>query len=484
MKKEKKTVTFKTLIIRRIIFIVIFAIIASLVTTYFIFENNKKVPKQNKISASETTEKTRNHIGLIDYDNDKFDYNELKINEVAENYEGYDINYFQIDGLKNKEIQEQINRSLNYDLKTTITEAKENDKIKGYFESYNLFSSNFGNTLSISYRLSSNVYDENLEEITYEWTHNISENFDLRTGKRLQIQDLFTDDCLGSDIFNNIFYNELVKNYTQTEIDEDTWNMKITDYNDIEEEILKLIIEFNDGNDIPFYFDEQTITLPDTYSRIFFEDVLDFVAIYNNFTSTENMFDGKYEALKDVPILTKRFPYSYHQVIDEKENYYLDFTVSTLFSNSIDDKEIKDRLLKIASKKLDEDVEKIKNEIKDNSNFSIFNYGYSVQADYENEGLYLLYITKASLPISKTLYDNEYKQKIQDIFRKAPRIIGGDVYLDSNLFYQYTLSDEEQTIEDGGWTLDTEEIYMDELGNFYSSKEEALLTLTPWGTND
>lgn len=483
MKKEKKPVTFKTLLIRRIIIIIIFAIISSLVTIYFIFENNKKTLKSNNKTSQVNNKEKRNHTGLIDYDNDKFDYNELKINEVVEKYDGYDIRYFQIDGLKDKEIQEQINRSLNYDLKTKLTEAKEEGKIKDYFDFYNICSSNFGNTLSISYYMASYIYDDNSQENIYEWSENISENFDLRTGKKLQIQDLFTDDCLGSDIFNNTFYKELVRNFVKTDIDEETWNLKVVDYNNIEEEMLKLIIEFNEGKDIPFYFDEQSVTLTDNYGKIYFEDVLDFVGIYNNFKSNENIFDGNYEVLNNVPVLTKRFPYSYHQVLDEGENYYIDFTVSTLLSDSIEG-EIKDRLLKVASRRLDEDVGNIKNEVKDNSNFSIYNYGYTVQTDYENEGLYILYITKAKTQMSKILYDNEYKKKIQDIFRVAQRISGGDIYLDSNLFYPYTLSEEDHSIQDGGWDLDYEEIYMDEQGNLYTSKEEAFLTITPWGTND
>lgn len=485
MEKDKKTVTIKTLIIRRIIFIVIFTIIASLVTTYFIFENNKKTPKQNEIAnTNKIEEPKRNHVGLINFDNDTFNYNNLKIDKIDETFEDYDITYFQIDGLKNTEIQDRINRSLNYDLKTKITEAKEAGKIQGNFYIYSDVSSCFENTISIIYFLNSYIYDENINDYTYEWNEYITENYDLRTGKKIQIQDLFTDDCLGSDIFTNKFYNELVSSSTKTELDEENFTIKVTDYDDIEEKMLKIIIDFNEGKDIPFYFDEQKVILAKSSSRIFFDDVLEFVAVYNNFKSEENIFNGKYEALENVPVLTKRFPYSYHQVVEESENYYIDFTLSSLCYIDNKDSKIKDNLLKSASNYLDNDVSRIKEEIKNNSNFSIFNYGYNVSDDYDNKNLYVLSITKAEKKISKTFYDNEFKQKIQDVYRKAPRIEGGDIYLDTNLFYSYTLSENEHSIQDGGWIYDFAEIYMDEQGNIYPSKEEALRAITPWGTND
>ena len=150
MEIQQKNITLKKIIITRLIFIVIFSIIASLITYYFISEKNKNSNISESIKKNINSETIkRNHIGLIDYDNDTFNYNNLLINEIKENYEGYDISYFQIDGLKNTDIQDKINRNLNYDLKTKITELKNNGNIKGDFYVYSSDPSSFENTISI-----------------------------------------------------------------------------------------------------------------------------------------------------------------------------------------------------------------------------------------------------------------------------------------------------------------------------------------------
>ena len=118
VKKEKKPATFKTLFMRRFIFILIFAIIIGGTTTYFVIKN--KPEKETKNESEElaldnevpTVPARENHKSLINYDTDTFDCNDLEVNEISDNFEGYKVRYFQIDGLKNKSIQDSINNNL------------------------------------------------------------------------------------------------------------------------------------------------------------------------------------------------------------------------------------------------------------------------------------------------------------------------------------------------------------------------------------
>ena len=95
VKKEKKPVTLKTLIIRRIIFILVFALIASGITAFLIirdpFSSKETEPKQESkqedLDNDVPKAQERNHVSLINYDSDTFDYNDLKISEISENFE-------------------------------------------------------------------------------------------------------------------------------------------------------------------------------------------------------------------------------------------------------------------------------------------------------------------------------------------------------------------------------------------------------------
>lgn len=177
--KKEKTVSFKVFLIRRIIFILIFAIIAGGITAYFVIKNpfkheNPKTSSKKEILDNEVPKApTRNHIALLNYETDTFDYNDLQVNEINDNFEGYGITYFQINGLKDTSIQEKINYQLENDLKETITNAKNEGKIKGNFYCNSYVHSSFANTLSIEYSLDCVITNSNYD-VTYNWDKQIT----------------------------------------------------------------------------------------------------------------------------------------------------------------------------------------------------------------------------------------------------------------------------------------------------------------------
>ncbi len=468
IKKEKKPVTLKALIMRRVIFLVIFLLISVGITAFLIInpfekEENKSSDKK-ALSNDVPTAPKRDHKSLIDYEKDTFDYNDLEVTEYEENYEGYDISYFQIDGLKDKEIQDKINKNLINDLENEISISKANGDIKDKFYSYGFCYSSFANTLSIEYSLSSYVYDEVTNEDIYRWEKSVCENYDLTTGKKIQIQDLFTDDTIGSDLFDNSFYNEFVRNYTEMDLDDEEYYLEITDYKDIEEKILEFIIKFNNGEEIPFHFDEQKIVLSECYARIFFDEHLDYLAIYNKYKTNESIFDGTHPKLHDLPVLTKRFN-SYYQILDEGENYYIDADLYHYQNYENDEQKILDAIVKY----MDSDIKSLK-EV-DNGKFNIYNYSYTF---YETKGVYELQIETAKMETTKSLFKSEVKKQIQDTFRKARRIEGGDEPLYNNQFYYY-MYDEDYDYDnvEKDWERETIYVYLDKDGNVYETAEEA-----------
>ena len=484
VKKEKKPVTLKTLIIRRIIFILVFALIASGITAFLIirdpFSSKETEPKleskQEDLDNDVPKAQERNHVSLINYDSDTFDYNDLKISEISENFENYDIRYYKIDGLKDKSIQDKINNNLENDLKNTIKQAKSDGNLKGNTNIDIVNLSSFANTLSIAYSISSYLYDENTNEDIFSWTKFICENYNLRTGEELKFQDLFTDDTLGSDIFDNVFYNELIYNYVDRKFNEniEDWPyITVENYKDIEEKILETVLKFNEKQEIPFYFDEQEVYLTNfsatSYdsAKIFFEDHLDFVAIYNRYKDGEYIFDGKYKNLHNLPVLTKRFNSDY-QVLEEGENYYID--ANYIGPNYYEGKITNEAILNSVINYINSDVESIKSAQNDGK-FHVYNSVYSLS----NLGTYCaLDIAVYKKETTKSLFNSELKPQIQNLFRKAQRISAGEDFLYNNLFVEYLYIDDEDSFDTmkKEWEKEEYSIFLDNNGNIYETEEE------------
>ena len=118
---------------------------------------------------------------------------------------------------------------------------------------------------------------------------------------------------------------------------------------------------------------------------------------------------------------------------------------------------------------MDSDIKSLK-EV-DNGKFNIYNYSYTF---YETKGVYELQIETAKMETTKSLFKSEVKKQIQDTFRKARRIEGGDEPLYNNQFYYY-MYDEDYDYDnvEKDWERETIYVYLDKDGNVYETAEEA-----------
>lgn len=473
-KKEKKPVTMKQLIIRKLMIIFAFALMSIGITTFLIIykpvpeDPKKDVPKIDIVQEKEK-EKVK-HEGLINLDKDTYNLNDLKVTEFEEEFQGLKINYYQIDGLINKSIQASINYNLKNDLEVAVTNAiKENKVIDDSFYCYCYLSSNFANTLSIYYSIVSDVYNTSKDEHELLLNENIVENYDLTTGERIRFNDVFTDDTAAQKIFNSSLYTEMIPNYTEQKMDEDEWYIKVTDYKDIEEEMFLLVNKFNNKQNINFVFDEQKITLVDYWSSIYYEDILDNIAIYNRYKTSSNLFDGKYKTLDDLPVLVKRANADY-ELIDQGENYYIDISLKC---SDFENKEVYNSAVNY----INSEVAEIKEKAKKTEKFIIANYHYDINErgfwdsywnEFVSEYNYNLNITKYEYETTKSMFNAKLHDKIISIFRKTPRIETGEAYLYDNIFMYY-LDDEQESLEYDN-SYDT--LYLDSIGNIYDTEDD------------
>lgn len=173
-----------------------------------IFENDNKENEFFEEEKNQLSIKSEYHQNVNDNApgtnlEDFYDENDLIWEKIEYSEDTIEGSYYQIKGLKNKEVEKKINDKLKTSAITTaknrysLSEYKEN-KLK--FKQYKM--SSFSNVISVA-----NI--ENNESYNYYDKNNTFENFDLNTGNELKVEDLFTKDAEILNIIRKSFYKTL-----------------------------------------------------------------------------------------------------------------------------------------------------------------------------------------------------------------------------------------------------------------------------------
>ena len=258
---------------------------------------------------------------------DRYYINNLCFNQIADdrgdiiyssddgtyNQNFIEITYYEIDGLKNKEIQNKINE----DIKNHVYE--ELDSINEYIDlngSDNIYSISINTSIYGSYsdvlsitiskyvNFKSNEENETIDNYTYL-------NYRLDTGEYIKFEDCFTDDASIKNILTRSFYNERVWSYVEningteytkddyTAIDEDGReiygiNMDKRNYGEIEDDLFKLVLDYekNKGN-IKFSFSESYIncSFAEHFVNIPMYDYYEYIDIAKKYLSRETLYE-------------------------------------------------------------------------------------------------------------------------------------------------------------------------------------------------
>lgn len=275
-----------------IIFLVIFAVI-SLGITYSLVKNNSKIANEKKpVSNDENGEiliETGNY-GIKDlkgyYYTNKLKITEKKhtegdmITEYGYTYYPIEVNYIEIDGLKDKNIEDKINKEIKDTAFRLIPEVEETVRINSYVQG------NFSNVLSIS---------------IYGGYSDVHLNYDLTTGNQIKFEECFTENANIKSILQNCLYDELTINDY--------------DYYVYEEIAFEAMYKFS-KNDYSFYILNDSIVAnfnidSNLYITIPLEKYYHEIAIFNRFVNDESIFTDEYSLSKKV-----------HYGLDENAEYY------------------------------------------------------------------------------------------------------------------------------------------------------------------
>lgn len=301
----------KKFIIKFIIFLIILILItcfAIYFTIKYLDENSenvihketeteeiKKTAEDSKYALKSYTETyNSNSLKIIDYyDIDGEIETENKYHENSKS----NINFIQIEGLKNKNIQNQINEELKqkaYNLKDTFV--------------YTNVTASFSNILSVY------ISNENGQVETI--------NIDLSTGEDIPFEKVFISSATLNSYLADGLYKTLA--WQNLEITEETVknDMDNVDTSEYEDEFIKLINNYNKSKDnLKFNIYSSSISIYELINK----DILDIdgvesliinidlvehineVAIYKRYLTENSIFEDDSLGLKDTIVLTGYF---------------------------------------------------------------------------------------------------------------------------------------------------------------------------------
>ena len=397
-----------------IIFLLIFTLIA-IGLTYI------SIQKANRVEIVMLDDKGIDLYGT-------YNQNDLLINELKETYNELEIEIPELQGLKNTNIQNKINK----DIKIRVYEALENLTDIRYANFYTR--ANFANVVSISYYIG-------IENTS----HHITLNYNLVDGERLKLKDLFIQGTDLTEIVRNAFYKALVQNnqynsdYTYSGVvspDESDLYKSVKMYMESDEQLFVF-----SPSDIAFYNKDGSMA---TAKMI---DIADKVSIYNKYLTENSLFERNDIGYKNLFTCANGF-YDVFELIDYglmEDNYWYDVTLWSY--DRPEDTEKLNQFNSFKEKFYDEIYDKVyeyqeiakKNPDKFYILFSKPTINMYMDSKYENGKWTYTYSDMATVyenvqvfEMPMEVYENVYKDKIIDTYRYQYFEMRGGAYLDTN----------------------------------------------------
>lgn len=428
---KKKNNIFKLVIIYFIIAVVVttIAVVFHKINGFGIIEyfSNKNIP-ENAISNEVTIQED---IGeKVHTDNirrillsDTYKSNNLEIEEENHEYgeEIYyendstrkvRINYYQISGLKDKNIENKINKKIEEKSESLVSsEEANNDEIESIVVSA-WIPGNFSNILSINFY--KYVYYKNENSISYYDAINLK----LDTGEEISFEEMFTPDVSFKNIITQSAYNSMSKKIKQDYEFSDNFEEENVDYSQVENLTYKILNEFEKSDDKKFYFSPFSIFLITSLGDIEIPmvDFYEYINIFNLAVSDESLFEAG-DVSSEAYVFGE--DYSAGMEFDGKISNYIYLTAynyAKFYYETFEQEN--DTEMTESFKIYKENLDKIKNclinyEKSLNSNKGAF---YNINSYYYNEENNIVFDCQ-KLEVEKTNFD----KNVEEIYQKTTR---------------------------------------------------------------
>lgn len=358
----------------KIMFVVIFSVICVLVTTLLIIYKNIDTEDEQKEIIEETSQNTKEKdVKGIDL-NGTYDQNDIQLEEKKYTTPKVEIQYYEIRGLKNKTIQERINKELE-EYGMGLYRDSNMDEI----EKITVFMWNPGNYANVASFVTTYIVEKIGEDL-----ENIVEvkglNYDLTTGEQIPINKLFTSDAPIEDILRKSAYYSFAATNSQME-ENLIGEMLIEDYGDIEDKISEFIYLYKKGKITNYSFSENSITIyykDNNRVTISMEDYAEYIAIYNRYLTTESIYERNDIGIKNIYTLATRYSKSYYyQKYQKGKNYFID--INMYYYPNEEYKDFEKNLVNEKIANIEKEIDKVLTLANRNSEkFYILNYYISV----------------------------------------------------------------------------------------------------------
>lgn len=306
--------------------VVIFAIVSVLVTGALINIKNKKINADDALSGdkpSGVTDETENISEKTIDLNGTYNENDLIIEEkIVETLkvdgEDVEIKIPQINGLKNKTVENKVNTDIRNRISEIIGKFASNSEVKN-INSYYTIIGNFSNVISGYWHVRYEDTSEHEEEVYI--------NYELVNGERLKLEDFFIKDMDFNTLIRKMVYKEIARHepyYYDKE--KQTWidyiglgyaeSPEYVEYDsDRDEEYLnKIMKRFMKENEKDFYFSPTQIHIKlddnDYYDGVgciyhynyyyYLKDIANEVTIYDKYLTKESIYESQDIGTKNI----------------------------------------------------------------------------------------------------------------------------------------------------------------------------------------
>ena len=410
-----------------------FIVIAVMITTVLIMTN--KAGSFTDVSSGEEKNKSNHERVIGTKKNQKYNQNDLKIIYQDTNYEGLEYKTLRINGLKNKEIENKINKELEEiedEIRKKLVSAS-GEQENAYLSSN--VNANYSNILSVTFYGSKSdskyVPQINIEKFL---------NYDLTTGNKIKLEDLFLP---GTDIDlyaqNDIYKQKLHDSFSKKNIffNPDYWQSGELQYVLDEVDEIDFIKQYNKYKNSKKDFYLTTTGIGISYSKdgnygdvyIKYMDCLDNLVVYTKFLTKESIFERDDIGLKDLYVCSSvvdQNDQSVYLIKDLATNLRIDARINVWTSEGYNELEFfKNTLAKLKAELIEKKEEyiKIANENKDKYYFVGIVYdinryypktllsSYGEEKDIE-EDKFIVYEQERTYSVSMQDFSNWFEDKL------------------------------------------------------------------------
>lgn len=410
-----------------------FIVIAVMITTALIMTN--KAGSFTDVSSGEEKNKSNHERVIGTKKNQKYNQNDLKIIYQDTNYEGLEYKTLRINGLKNKEIENKINKELEEiedEIRKKLVSAS-GEQENAYLSSN--VNANYSNILSVTFygsKSDSNYVPQiNIEKFL---------NYDLTTGNKIKLEDLFLP---GTDIDlyaqNDIYKQKLYDSFSKKNIffNPDYWQSGELQYVLDEVDEIDFIKQYNKYKNSKKDFYLTTTGIGISYSKdgnygdvyIKYMDCLDNLVVYTKFLTKESIFERDDIGLKDLYVCSSvvdQNDQSVYLIKDLATNLRIDARINVWTSEGYNELEFfKNTLAKLKAELIEKKEEyiKIANENKDKYYFVGIVYdinryypktllsSYGEEKDIE-EDKFIVYEQEKTYSVSMQDFSNWFEDKL------------------------------------------------------------------------